>query len=191
MKGEAPKLLASGDFAAKLNGAAVALGKEDKSVLGRLRKILDDCVSKGREYWGGCREATEDALRGADLTDSDWDLLVKKMKHNLFFTGGKAELFINRCPKEKLTHLLLDQDGSDWACGTDSRRRIRKQVLGLPYCVHFGRQQKGWIRRQGSRGELQARCQSDEAERLHPRRPLVGGEGEGFESLQASGEEVR
>ena len=111
MKGEAPKLLASGDFAAKLNGAAVALGKEDKSVLGRLRKILDDCVSKGREYWDGCREATEDALRGADLTDSDWDLLVKKMKHNLFFTGGKAELFINRCPKEKLTHLLLDQDG--------------------------------------------------------------------------------
>ena len=36
---------------------------------------------------------------------------MKKMKHNLFFTGGKAELFINRCPKEKLTHLLLDQDG--------------------------------------------------------------------------------
>ena len=56
MKGEAPKLLASGDFAAKLNGAAVALGKEDKSVLGRLRKILDDCVSKGREYWGRVAE---------------------------------------------------------------------------------------------------------------------------------------
>lgn len=111
MKGEPPKPPANGDFAAKINGATVQLELEDKSLLGRFRKVLADWVSKGIEYWNLCREVTEDALRGADLTDPDWDLLVEKMKHNLFFTGGKAELFINRCPKEKLAHLLLDQDG--------------------------------------------------------------------------------
>lgn len=99
------------DFAAKINGAAVVLGKEDKSLLGRFRKVLADQVSRGIEYWSLCCEVTEDALRGADLTESDWDLLVAKMKRRLFFTGKNGALFIEQCPKEMLSRLLLDQDG--------------------------------------------------------------------------------
>ncbi len=101
----------SNDFATKINGAAVKLGMEDHSIIGKYRRVLADLGGKGIEYWNLCREVTEDALRGTDLSDSDWDLLVEKMKFNLFFTGKKAELFIECCPKEKLANLLLDQDG--------------------------------------------------------------------------------
>lgn len=105
-----PTPVGASDFAIKLNGVAKDVGLEDHSVIGRFRSILAE-NGKGSEYWDLCREVVEDALKGAEFTESDWNLLVEKMKLNLFFTGKKGSLFIERCPKEKLEDLLIGQDG--------------------------------------------------------------------------------
>lgn len=101
------------DFAAKLNGVAAEmhLGGE-KSPLGKfrdlmLRENLDD------DGWLGCREATTTVLSEKLFKEeSDWKLLVNKMKRDRFFLDPKSsEMFLFQCPKKLIADLLLAGDG--------------------------------------------------------------------------------
>jgi hypothetical protein len=112
----------SGDFAAKLNGAAKQLGLEDKSPLGQFRKVLGE-IGRGKDYWDDCRRVLLTVLTGGLLKEeADWQLLAEKMKINMFFTNGKSsEMFFADCPKEILAALVTDQDGFPAVVGTIGR----------------------------------------------------------------------
>ncbi|MFA6405785.1 MAG: hypothetical protein WCW46_03530 [Candidatus Paceibacterota bacterium] len=102
----------SGDFATKLNGVAKEIGLEDHSVLGRWRKAMTE-ETKGWQAWKACREINGMALAEKVIkTDSDWKLLVSKMKKNIFFSDANGvENFIGQCPKEVMIDLLIGEGG--------------------------------------------------------------------------------
>lgn len=118
-------------FGAKLSDVAKEVGLEDHSIIGRFRSVISE-KGKGSEYWDLCRDVTKDALRGAEFTMADWDLLVEKMKFNLFFTGEIGDLFIERCPKEKLADLRENLTGL-----VASIRKEEKESVSSTYQVDF------------------------------------------------------
>lgn len=100
----------SGEFAKKLNGAAVKLGFEDKSVIARFRAAMKDAAGKGKEFWNSCRQLLAEVLEQNLLEAADWELVAQKMCHHLFFNGKVGEMFLRQCPKEVLINLATSQE---------------------------------------------------------------------------------